>query len=295
MHQVLASLLILATCTLAPPPSPGLLLRYRPLVGQTVTYQASMEMRGKQILLDEHRPVNVRAEVEVTEQVLSVEPDGSFSMRVSARAVSVSDPSGTFAAGQHGEWPVVEIRVSALGEMLEVKAMAETEHLGPLQRAFSAGLPRPALVVLPARPVAVGDAWEWREGDARQTSRLVSVSGGDRPVARLASTGRELIHLEEGSPGLGLTTRVNGQMSNWAETDLLIATGLVTAQKGEMWLKTRGETTLRLPQGPRTFPLQSDLRVRFRITLAGREGQPVLRSEVAPPPVRRAATATPPQ
>ncbi len=304
MSQTFAALIILATSLLAPPAPPGLILRYRPEVGRTAVYRVSVEMSGTQTLQDEPRAVNVRAELEVTEEVVSVEPEGSFWLRVTGRAVRMNDPTGTFGAGQHGEWPAVEVRMSSLGVVLETRPDPEAGHLGPLPRAFAAAMLHPAPVVLPAQAVKVGDQWQWEQacpaGDgARQSNRLVSVSQADRPVAGvrggarpqesgkdfgaaegqvrclLASSGREPVRLEEASPALGLTTRVSGEMSQRSEVDLLLPSCLVALHRGEMRLETQGESTLELPEGPKAFALRSDLRMRFHIRLVALSGKTV--------------------
>jgi len=291
MGHALAALIILATSLLAPPAPPGLILRYRPEVGQTAVYRVSVEMSGTQTLQDEPRTVNVRAELEVTEEVVSLEPEGSFWLRVTGRAVRINDPTGTFGAGQHGEWPAVAVRMSPLGVVMETRPDPEAGHLGPLQRAFAASMLHPAPVVLPTQAVKVGDRWQWEQDGARQSNRLVSVTQADRPVAGirggvrpqesgepsgaaegqlrclLASSGREPVRLEEATPALGLTTRVSGEMSQRSEVDLLLPSCLVALHRGEMRLETQGESTLELPEGPKAFALRSDLRMRFDIRL----------------------------
>jgi len=273
MQQALAALLILAT-TLLSPPAPGLsLLRYRPSVGDIATFRVTAEIRGTQTLQDEPRVVQMSAELEVTEQTITVESDGSFWVRVTGRVVRVSDPTGTFGAGQYGDWPVVQARISPLGEALQVRPEPTAGHLGPFQRAFAAGMLNPAPVVLPYGGVAIGDTWQWEQDGTRQTNRWSSVTRGDRPVARIASSGRGPVQLAEASPALGLSTTVRGEMTQHSEVDLLLPSCVVAAQKGEIHLTTQGESVLELPTGRKSFPLSSDLRIQYRVELAGLTGQ----------------------
>jgi len=300
MSHALTALIILATSLLAPPAPQGLLLRYRPEVGQTAVYRVSMDMSGAQTLQDEPRTVNVRAEMEVTEKVMSLEPDGSFWLRVTGRAVRIHDPTGTFGAGQYGEWPAVEVRLSPLGVVMETRPDPEAGHLGPLQRAFAAAMSHPAPVVLPTQAVKVGDRWQWEQDRAHQSNRLVSVTQAGGPIAHicggaqlrclLASSGREPVRLDEASPALGLTTSVSGEVTQTCEVELLLPSGLAVAHTGEMRLKTEGESVLELPQeptetgsavngakgaSPRTISLKSDLRVRLHLRLVALNGSAV--------------------
>jgi len=273
MQQAVAALLILAT-TLLSPPAPGLsLLRYRRSVGETATFHVAVEIRGTQSFQDEPRVVQVRAELEVTEQTLTVESDGSFWVRVTGRVLRVTDPTGTFGTGQYADWPAVQARITPLGETLETRPEPTAGQPGPFQRAFAAGMLNPAPVVLPHGGVAVGETWQWEQDGARQANRLSSVTRGDRPVVRIASSGRGPVHLAEASSALGLSTTVGGEMTQHSEVDLLLPSCVVAAQKGEIHLTTQGESVLELPTGRKSFPLSSDLRLQFRVELAGLTGQ----------------------
>ena len=119
---------------------------------------------------------------------------------------------------------------------------------------------------------------EWAEGPRGQRNSLVEVrevAGG--PVARIASQGRGLVRLEEGSPALGLTTRVEGQQRQTSEMDLLVEEGLVVRHRGQLTLHMESETILVVAGEERVFPMQSDLSIDFDLRLRRVDGRPVER------------------
>jgi hypothetical protein len=151
-----------------------------------------------------------------------------------------------------------------------------SEPAGPSERAFSSLMLQPAPVVLAENPVQVGDEWEWAEGPRGQRNRLVEVvevEGGQ--VARIASQGRGLLRLEEGSPALGLTTRVEGQQRQTSEMELLVEEGLVVRHQGQLSLHTESETVLVVAGEERVFPMRSDLSIDFDLRLLRVDGRPV--------------------
>jgi hypothetical protein len=261
-------------------------LAYHPPVGQVASYVAVFEVSGEQVSLDERRPVKVHAEVELREEVIAQEADGSSWLRVSGKLLKVRDASGTFGVGQHGDWPEVEVRVSPRGEVLEARpgsaegwpkasSGSPRDRPGPLQRAFADMLREPAAVVLPEGPVAVGEAWRWEANGAWQSNRLLGISARRYQIADILSFGREPISLEERSEALGVTTKVSGEQRQTCHVGLMLPQGLMATAKGEMQIRTRGETALKLAQREERFAVRSDLRVAFNVRLTRLDGQSV--------------------
>lgn len=275
MFQLLAPVLIVGYLLPSPVLPPGVHLAYRPKVGQVASYRADFRVTGEQVSLNERLAVKVQAQVEVREEVIAQEPDGSSRVRVSGRLTKAQDASGTFGVGQHGDWPEVEVRVSSRGEVVEARAQTGAAHTGPLQRAFAELLKSPVSAVLPERPVAVGDGWRWEADGAWQSNRLVGIADGQPPTADILSSGREPIALEETSEALGVTTRVSGEQRQTCHVTLLLPQGVLSSARGEMQIQTRGETVLQLVDGARQLPTRSDLRVAFSIRLISLDGEAI--------------------
>ncbi len=256
----------------APPPSTWE-LRYRRPLGQVATYRLSLQVEGVQTSLGERRPVRIRAELELTEEVIAQEVEGAAWLRVHARVLEVRDPTGTFA-GLASQWPELKIRASPRGEVLDVSPAARESQLQPFERAFTslmasaAGAP----VVLPPSGlrVALGEEWEWEHQGARQQNRLLRVEGeGDRQVAHIASTASSPLALEESIEALGLRTHLTGDQTCTSELELLLTQGLVARHRGETRLRTRSQVALELEDGTQEFPLESTLRLLFDLRLTG--------------------------
>lgn len=275
MLHLLAPILIVCSLLQLPAVPSGVQLVYGPQLGQVASYVAVFEVSGEQVSLDERRPVKVHAEVELREEVIAQEADGSSWLRVSGKLVKVQDASGTFGVGQHGDWPEVEVRLSPRGQALEARPGSADERPGPLQRAFADMLRAPAAVVLPEGPVAVGETWRWEANGAWQSNRLLGVHVGRYQVADILSSGREPISLEERSDALGVTTKVSGEQRQTCHVGLMLPQGTMATAKGEMQLRTRGETVLQLSEKKERFPTTSDLTVAFSIRLVQLSGEPV--------------------
>jgi len=280
MSSVVAALAVLAAVVspagAAAPP--GIELEYRRPLGQVAEYRLFIDANGEQTALEERRPVRLSAELALTEEVIAQGKDGALWLRVGARAVEVKDPSGTFGTGKRGDWPEVRVRMTRRGEVLDVSLATGEHRPGMAERSFVSLMAQPAPVILPPGRVAVGDEWEWQSGEARQRSRLVEVSGeGAKRVARIASESQSPLELAEASDALGLMTRMSGDVTQRSEVELLLAQGLVARHKGHMDIRTKSEVTLDLPEGQRTFEMQSMLKIDFDLRLARIDGQPVER------------------
>lgn len=280
MSSVVAALAVLAAALSpagAAAPS-GIELEYRRPLGQVAEYRLFINANGEQTALEERRPVRLSAELALTEEVIAQGKDGALWLRVGARAVEVKDPSGTFGTGRRGDWPEVRVRMTRRGEVLDVSLATGEDRPGMAERSFVSLMAQPAPVILPPGRVAVGDEWEWESGEARQRSRLVEVSGeGAKRVARIASESQSPLELAEASDALGLMTQMSGDVSQRSEVELLLAHGLVARHKGHMDIRTKSEVTLDLPEGQRTFEMQSILKIDFDLRLARIDGQPVER------------------
>jgi hypothetical protein len=280
MSSAVAALALLAV-VLSPAGAaapPGIELEYRRPLGQVVEYRLLIEASGEQTALEERRPVRLSAELALTEEVIAQGKDGVLWLRVGARVVEVKDASGTFGTGRRGDWPDVQVRMTRRGEVLDVSLATGERPPGMAERSFVSLMSQPAPVVLPPGRVAVGEEWAWESGEARQRSRLVEVSGeGAKRVARIASESQSPLELAEASDALGLTTRMSGDVTQRSEVELLLAHGLVARHKGQMDLRTKSEVTLELPEGQRTFEMQSALKIDFDLRLARIDRQPVER------------------
>jgi len=295
MNSIISALAMLATA-LAPicrPVPDRVELRYRRPLGQVAEYRLSLQVEGEQISLEERRPVHMRVELKLSEEVIAQEVGGVLWLRVHARPVEVQDPTGTFN-GAAGRWPELQVRVTPRGEVLGISLAAGEPAPGPLERAFSSLVAQAAPVVLPAcGAAAVGEEWKWEQAGAVQKNRLLAIEGkADQTMARIASTGRAPLQLEEGSQPLGLRTHLRGEQTYASQLYLLLAQGVAARQQGEMRLRTRSEVTLDLPvrlrrtgpvarspaaipvgeadlgtEGTEEFTLQSDLRVLFHLEL----------------------------
>jgi len=275
-HAIITALAALgATALPLPLAPPGVVLRYRARLGQTATYAMSLEVGGEQVSLGERRPINIRAELEVSEEVIAQERDGSFWLRLRGRVLRVRDPSGTFGRGQHGAWPEVKVHMSRRGEVLETQAADTKGHVGPFGRAFCSTLTQVGGVILPRGPIQVGESWEWEKEGASQTNRLTGISGEAQPTAHVSSRGRRRITLEETSEALGLTTGLSGEESQRSELDLLVSLGVVARNRVEIRLQVEGETILALDRGPQSFPTRADLRIVSDARLVRLNGESV--------------------
>lgn len=254
----------------------GIGLEYRAPLGRVAEYELRLVVEGEQVSLEETRPVHLRAVVEFSEEVIARQSDGVIWLRIHGRPQVVRDPTGTFGAGRRGLWPDIQLRVTPRGEVLDSSVAVGSEPPGPSERAFSSLMLQPAPVVLAANPVQVGDEWEWADGSREQRNRLVElleVEGGQ--VARIASEGRAQLRLEEGSPALGLTTRLEGEQRQTSEMDLLVEEGLVVRHRGQISLHMESETVLVVAGEEKVFPMRSDLSIDFDLRLLRVDGRPV--------------------
>jgi len=277
MLALLTAVLALALSTAAPAPCApsGVELRYQRPLGQVAEYRLSLVARGQQVDLGERIPVRIRAEIALREEVIGVERTGAVWLRVEARPVSVSDPTGTFGTGGLGRWPRLEFRIAPTGEVLGCSLAAGEADGGPATSALAslaAGLPA---MVLPDHPVSVDDTWEWAAGGASQTSRLISFISDGEPVARIATEARCPITIDEHSEALGLTVTGSGEESETAETQFLVGRGLVGRQRGTARITTESEVVLSLPEETERLPLKSDLTVEFDLRLVRVDGEPI--------------------
>lgn len=269
MTRSLAGLLAVAGAAglLSPLEAGEVTLRYRGEVGRVAEYRLSLKVTGEQVSLGERRPVRLEAELELREEIVASGPE-EMVVRAEARPLKVKEPNGRFGAASQGSWPEVMVRITGQGEMLESSLSESRAHAGPFERAFASLLARPLLVVLPGQAVSPGARWQWEGKGARQTNRLLSVSGSNSgPVARIASSARAPVEVEEESAGLGVTTRVSGEETQVCQLDLLVEAGLAVRQKGEMSVRTAGEITLELPDGVRRFPVNSEMKASFDLRL----------------------------
>jgi len=299
--HLLGPILALAALLSQPPAAPSRVqLAYRSPVGQVATYLVVFEVNGEQVSLNERRPVSIRAEAELREQVIACEEDGSFWLRVSGKLLKAQDAGGTFGAGQHADWPDVEVHMSMLGETMEARPVVSRQragtappysaerHAGPFQQAFADVLGQPVAVVLPVGAIGVGEAWCWERNGAWQSNRLLGMSGKPCQVAHIASSGREPIALEGRSEALGVTTKVTGEQRQTSEVRLLLPQGVTATATGQMRVQTRSETVLEVPasagmtQEQQRFPMRSDLKIIFRIRLLALDGEPLDLAACAP-------------
>jgi hypothetical protein len=252
-------------------PAPGRVeLRYRRPLGQVATFRLSLQVEGEQVSLGERRPVNMRAELELSEEVVAQERDGVLWLRVRARPVEVRDPTGTFR-GMSDRWPEMRVRITPRGELLDVSPAVGQPKPDPLARAFMSLTAQPAPAILPPCGGArAGQQWDWRKGGATQTNVLVGVDGeGDQQLAHMTTTSTAPLELNAGSDALGLKVRLKGHQSCASQLDFLVAHGVVARQQGEMQLRAQSEITLALPEGPEEFSTQMEMRILFDLRLTG--------------------------
>jgi hypothetical protein len=271
----LTALGVATSSALGPAPL-GVALRYRRPVGQVAKYRLSLEARGKQVGLGERLPVIWRAEMELTEEVISVGRGGVLRLRVHGRPVVVSDAVGTLAAGMMVDWPHLEFGVTPRGEVLDVSLALEEPKATCRARSLATLAAEPAPVVLPVGWIEVGADWRWERDGAHQINELVEVEGeGEWRIARIASTARAPLSLQEESEALGIRTRLWGEVAQQSQMDLLVSRGLPARQEGEMHVRTCSEVVLSLPEGGEIFWMESDIVVTFRLRLLTVDGLPV--------------------
>lgn len=283
MLAVTAALAILSAGMYAPaqiptprPPVLGVELRYDPPLGEVARYRVSLKVEGEQVSLGERLPVAWKAEAQVTEEVVARESDGSFWLRTTARLSDVTGGNGMFANGAPTEWPEVRLHLSRRGEVLETARADIAGESGVREQALASLISESSPIILPHGAVQSGDAWQVEAGGARQSNRLVSLQGeGDSRVARVASVATWPLTLDESVPELGLETHLTGEARETSESELLVRTGLVRRQKGRTHLVTKSEVTLSLPDGPKVFPIESNLTVTFDIRLISVDGRPM--------------------
>jgi len=250
-------------------------LRYERPLGQVATYRLGLSVTGEQVSLGERLPVRWRAEVEYREEVIARGPGEVLWLRARGRPVEVEDRTGGWRGPLAEPWPELEVRLTERGEVRETSLAVGEEPANVRRRALVSLMAQPMPVVLPAGPVAVGEEWEWRDGGARQTNRLVGLEGeGEARVARVVSEGISPLEMEERSEALGVTARLTGEARRRSELALLLGQGVALRHQGEILLKTRSEVSLALADGEETFVMESDLTVEFDLRLVSIEGKP---------------------
>jgi hypothetical protein len=258
------------------PPDTGVLLRYDPPLGQVAEYRVTLDVRGEQTSLGESLPVRWRGGLEVTEEVIAKGVDGTLWLRVRTDIVEARDATGTLAGAMPAQYPAVHVRMSPLGEVIDVSVATGERASGPRERAFLSLAAQPGLAVLPAGRVEAGDEWRADTGGGRQISQLLSLSeSGSGTVALISSRRAGDLELSEGSSALGLQTSLSGRMTQESELRLLVDQGLVLAHKGQTEMHTDSVASLDLPDGAEQFDIQADLTVDFDVQLVAVDGQPV--------------------
>ncbi len=238
-------------------------LRYLGTPGRVTDYRLTLCATGQQVSLGERRPVRVTAEYALREEVTAVEPDGSLRLRVTGKPIEVKDGTGA-VGGPRAGWPTWRLHISPRGEVLEMTTEGGEAQASLAARA-AASLAQPRPIILPAGPVEAGATWQSEAEGATQTGRLVSVTAGPSPVARLAVTGRMPLKLHESSAPLGLDVDLTGSESEEGTVEFSVAEGRVLSHKGNAVLQTKTQVTLATPQGNRTFPMELALRVTFEL------------------------------
>jgi len=247
--------------------SAAILLRYHGQVGQVARYRLSIEATGRQISLGERRPIHVKAELELRQEVINTGPVGTLTMRVNPRILALKDPTGVLVGGERSHLPEIHLQMTPLGEVVAAQASSD-EHIGPFQRTFASFISAAGLVVLPEQAIRVGESWQWEKGGMRQNSKLISIESGKMGlVARIATTATSAIGLAAFSENLGLETSLSGLAAGKHELVLLIDKGIAYCDKGVTFAATRGEISLALPSGVRKFPVASETRVQFDLRL----------------------------
>lgn len=264
----------------APPQAPpsagrGLLLRYDPPLGQIAEYRVALDVRGEQTSLGERRPVQWRGELSVTEEVVAKAVDGTIWLRVRERVDRAVNITGALAGAMPAEWPAVQMRITPLGEVVEVSVATGEAAAGPRQRALVLLAAQPGLTVLPAGPVEPQDEWQADTADGQQVNELVSLEESHLgTVALIASRRTAGLALAEGSSALGLQTNVSGLVTQESALRLLVDRGLVLAHTGQTRLQTNSVASLDLPGGTEAFDIQADLTVDFDVQLIALDGRP---------------------
>ena len=250
-------------------------LEYRGRLGEVREYGLALDVRGERTSHGESRPVRVLAQLHLREEVIGIERDGVFWMRVRGEIVDVRDPTGTLASGRYSRWPEMKVRVDPRGRLLSATLAADRPAPGPPQRGFASLMSRIPTVIVPSGPVAVGTSWEWDEMGGHQENRLLSLGGAGGRIAHIAGSGRVPLSLGEESPALGVTVELTGMQNRESQLDLLVERGLVLRHRGEMSLATKEEVALELPEGEPRFLLESDLRISFDLRLLEVDGAPL--------------------
>ncbi len=266
--------LLLTVALLAEAAHARISLRYRGRVGQVATYRLLMKATGEQTSLGERRPVSIEAEFELRQQVVATGPLDSFRSELTARPISIKDPTGTFASNGRSRSLSVQLTTTPRGEVLSTSPLS-SNHVGPYERAFADLLSLPDML-LPADPISIGSAWESNSPQGGQRSRLISTRQSPFGlVARIETTATAPLRLQEESQGLGLNTTVSGSEQRRETIEMLVDKGLVLSSNGESSLLTHGEITLDLAEGRRRFPISSQMRVVFELRLTRLDGKPV--------------------
>jgi len=265
---------IVALAVSAAPALTAETLAYRAEVGRVTEYRVTTKTTGQQVSLGERRPINVEAEYQVREEVLSTDPDGNARVRVTGRTVSVKDATRAFG-GPRLDLPPVELRVSPRGEILGAGAITPEGAAGMRKNATAALLAQSLPVIMPSGPVEAGMKWDWVKGDATQTNHLVETTGENPRVAHIASVARSPVVFRERSEALGMTARLTGLETQVSTLDLALDTGVTLRHKGNLVMETKTEVQMESAEGPRTFQIELRLRVEFDSRLVKLDGKPV--------------------
>ena len=266
--------IIAALAVSAAPALPAETLAYRAEAGRVTEYRVTTKARGQQVSLGERRPINVEAEYEVREEVLSTDPEGNARLRVTGRTVSVKDLTRAFG-GPRLDLPPVELRLSPRGEILGAGAITPEGAPGMRENATAALLAQSLPVIMPSGPVEAGMKWEWVKGEATQTNHLVETTGENPRVARIASSARAPVVFEERSEALGMTAHLTGLETQVSTLDLALDSGVTLRHKGNLVMETKTKVRMESAEGPRTFQIEMHLRVEFDSRLVKLDGKPV--------------------
>lgn len=270
----------------AAPASPEeVVLRYDPPLGQVARYRFRLYVSGTQTSLGETLPVRWQAEGKWQEEVVAKQADGSFCLRVTARPVTVSDANGAFANGLGAALPALLVCVSPTGAVIETTptagpdrgALSEERPAKTQERSLASFIMQLSPVLLPDGPVSPGSTWtvETAAG-GRQSNRLLSVErAGDSQIARISSSSRSPLALEEGVAELGLATRLSGEAQGVSELEMAVRSGLVRHHQGRSRLVTRSQVSLSVPEVPEAFLMEGDLVVSFDLRLEALDGKAV--------------------
>jgi len=258
-------------------PSPtGILLRYDRPLGQVSCYHLSIEARGNQICLGETLPVEWRAEIQLTEEVIARGADGAVWLRLRGKTFKVTDATGVLAAGMPLQWPEVQIRMHETGELIDVSPASGASADSPRRRGFLTALGQLAPVVLSRRPIEEGDDWLVQTNGSEQHNRLVSITkSGENTIAQIESTGHSILSLNEASFDLGIDTELTGETNHSNSLDLLLDDGTVIRNKGEIRIRTNSETMLDRPEGTLRVPIQSNITITFDSRLVMLDGKSI--------------------